>query len=119
MSKKPAPPKPWELTQAQIDTITDSEFRYGTMRMLPPVNDIPKEFFSSTNIYVRIVDALYVGEEPPFGQVDFNPGFRKDGRAMMRVIMAHLRCVQPDYDHKIAGIALMISKVVHITAILT
>jgi hypothetical protein len=110
--------KPWELSQADVDSISDTEWRYGTVRLLPPESEIPKEFWGS-NIYSRIVEAMYVGDTPPMGEVTFNPGFRQDGKAMSRCIMAHLRSVHPEYEHKIAGIAYMISKIVHVTSILT
>lgn len=115
MSKKPK--KPWDITQADVDSITPKEFIYGTDRLLPPVDQIPHEFFKG-NVYTRLVEAMYVGDVPPMGEVTFNHGF-KETRNLGRLSTAHLRSVQPDYDHKIAGIAYMISKIVRITSILT
>lgn len=115
--KKPDPPKPWELTQEQIASITNEEFIKGTSRLLPPIADIPKAFWGK-NIYTSIVEAMYVGEKPPAGEVSFNPGFVNDGVSLARMSMSHLRDMNVDYDYRIAGVAYMISKVVHITAIL-
>lgn len=113
--KKPEPPKPWSLTQADLESITKQEALLGTVRLLPPVGEIPKEFWG-TNIYVRIVESMYSGDNPPAGAVHFHPGFT--GLNMQPCIMAHLKSFEPDYDHKIAGVAYMIYKIVHVTAIL-
>lgn len=117
MAKKPPPTKPWDITQADLDSITTPEYIHGTQRLLPPLDEIPKEFFNHHNIYVLIAEALYVGDEPPFGEVSFNPGFIEDGKHMVRAILAHIRCFKPEYEHKIAGIAYMISKIVRVTQI--
>lgn len=117
MKKKTEPKKPWDITQSQVESITHKEFIYGTTRLLPPEDEIPKEFWTS-NIYTRVVEAMYVGEKPEHAQVDFLPGFINDGISLARVTMAHIRSVEPSYEHKIAGVAYLISKVVHITAIL-
>lgn len=114
---KPVEKKPWDITQTDIESITDREFIHGTDRLLPPADEIPKAFWFG-NIYTRIVEAMYDGDSPPPGQVDFNPGFVNDGRSLARVVMAHVRHMNSDYDHRIAGIGFMISKIVHVMAIL-
>ena len=110
--------KSWSITQADIDSITAPEAAFGTTRLLPPEGEIPKEFWK-TNIYTRITYALFVGDPSPPGEITFNPGFREDGPAMMKCLMAHLNSFEPSHEHKIAGIAYMISKIMHVTAILT
>lgn len=129
MSKKPVSkpeePKPWGITQADMESITDKEFIYGTNRCLPPFSEIPKEYFvngefkPSANMYTRIADAMYCGEPVPKGEVNFLPGFEMAGQAMARFLMAHLKSIEADYDHKMAGVAYMMTKIVKITAILT
>jgi hypothetical protein len=115
--KAPEPPKPWNITQADLDSITELEFWRGTQRLLPPIDEIPTEFWDG-NIYTRIAEAVYVGEPPPPGQVDFNSGFINDGQSLHKAVLAHIRCMDANYQHRIAGVGLIISKVVHVTAIL-
>jgi hypothetical protein len=115
--KKPEMRKPWDLVQVDVTSITDKEFVTGTARLLPPVDEIPKAFWDG-NIYTRIVEAMYTGDPIPPGQIDFNPGFVNDGASLSRMVMAHIRDMHGDYDHRMAGIGLMISKVIHVTAIL-
>lgn len=116
--KKPEEkPKAWSITQADIDSITDVDSAFGTTRLLPPEHEIPAEFWK-TNIYTRIADAMFVGEPPPAGEITFHSGFREDGPAMMKCLMAHMNSFSPSHEHKIAGIAYMISKIMHVTAIL-
>lgn len=115
--KKPEDKKPWALTQAQIASITNEEFVKGTSRLLPPVGEIPKAFWDG-NVYTRIAEAMFIGQKPEHAQVDFQPGFVNDGTSLARVTMAHLRDMTADYDHRIAGIGYMISKIVHITTII-
>lgn len=115
--KKPEEKKPWDITQEEIASITNEEFICGTSRLLPPVDEIPKAFWDG-NIYTRIAEAIYTGDRPPPGQVDFNPGFVNDGASLARITMAHIGDMNGDYDHRIAGVGYMISKIVHVTAIL-
>lgn len=115
---KPVAQAVWSISQADIDSITMNEMIYGTDRLLPPMSDIPHAFHMG-NIYTRIAEAMYVGDKPAHGEVTFLPGFREDGSAMTACVLAHVKCILPEYDHKIAGVGYMISKIVHITVILT
>lgn len=116
---KPVEKKPWSLTQADINSTTQLEFVWGTTRLLPPVEIIPKPFWDG-NTYSRIADSMFVGAPPPAGEVIFNPGFSpQDAPAMMRCLMAHMKSFEPDHHHKIAGVAFMMAQIVHVTAILT
>jgi hypothetical protein len=110
------------LTQADIESITDEEYTYGTTRFLPPVQAIPDPFWGwfkgyERDVYFRIAEAMYVGEPAPIGEVSFNPGF--NGKGMQRFLKAHLHSVQPEYQHKMAGLAFLISMIVTITEIET
>lgn len=117
-TKKPIEKKPWDITQADIDSITKPEAVWGTTRFLPPEEEIPAEFWKP-NIYTRIADTMFVGDPPPQGEITFNPGFRADSTATYQFIMAHMKSFEPKHEHKIAGVGYMISKIMHITAILT
>jgi hypothetical protein len=112
-------PKRWSLTQADINSITAAEHARGTTRLLPPVEEIPDEFFGpfkgygAGNVYFRIADSMYVGEEPPMGDIEFKEGFTGEG--VERLLTAHLRSVEPEHQHKMAGMAYMIATIMTIT----
>lgn len=117
MKSKSTTKKPWDITQEQLASITDEECIRGTSRLLPPVDEIPKPFWDG-NVYTRIVEAMYVGAKPDHAQIDFNPGFVHDGTSLARATLSHVRDMNADYDHRIAGIGYMISKVIHVTVII-
>lgn len=108
----------YQLTQEDINSITHPEWAFGTTRLLPKESQIPDEFWvpwdKNPNIYVQIADAMFCGNPAPAGEITFNPGF--DGspegvQKYLRFLQAHLRSFQPEYEHKIAGLAYMISVV--------
>lgn len=105
----PEAPKPWSLTQADLDVTTDLEYAFATTRCLPPKEIIPKEFWDGfgANVYVRLADTLFTGDAPPAGDIEFNEGFT--GNNLMKFLIAHLRSFEPQHEHKIAGLAYMIS----------
>jgi hypothetical protein len=96
----------YSLTQEQINTPVESR----TSKFLPNIKDIPKEFWTG-NIYVKIVEAWYVGDKGPAALYTFNPGFEQDGKKVKNFLMAHLKDFDPMYEHRVAGVALMLSKV--------
>lgn len=105
------------ITQAGIESITDSELAMGTMRFLPPLDQIPREHWGwfkgvERNIYFRIAEQMYTGDPPPPGDITFNPGFT--GAGLKRCLDAHIRCVYPEYQHKMAGIAYMLATIMTI-----
>lgn len=103
---------PYSLTQEQVESITPEELLYGTQRFLPCVEDIPLEHWGwfkgvERNIYFRIAEAMYIGEQPPAGEVSLNAGFT--GKGMKEFLKAHMICIHPEYQHRIAGMAYMMS----------
>jgi hypothetical protein len=114
--------KPWTITQADIDATTDLEAAFATTRCLPQAEEIPDEFWGCHrnlpgNIYYHMVDAMFCGAELPEGNVAFNEGFREDGPATFKFLMAHLRSFEPQYEHKIAAVAFMVSKIMTVTPV--
>ena len=112
--------KPWGLTQADLESITDIEVAFSTIRLLPDWDIIPEEFRKAyydkeANVYIQMADAIFCGSDMPKGDVKFNDGFSDDPSAFQRMITSHLRSFEPEYAHKIAGLAYMISIVVTIT----
>lgn len=124
MAKKKTPeavveaPKPWAITQADIDSITGMEVCRGTDRFLPPPDIIPDPFWgwakgknNPANIYWHMADALYTGSDVPAAAYTFNEGYEQNGPKLFDFLMGCLRTIEPDIDHKIAGVAFIISKV--------
>lgn len=107
-----------QLTQSDVDDITDAEVISGTTKSLPDWKNIPKEFrkdIYNGTVYGRIITGWYTGDPIPDAELAFNPGFREDGKAVYRFINAHLKSFQPDHDHKIAGCAYLLSQIMTIT----
>lgn len=106
-----------KITQNDVDATTDAEMAYGTTRCLPKWEDIPEQFKQDIyygTIYNRMIDAWFTGSALPQGEVSFNPGFCHDGKDLYRFITAHLRSFAPKHEHKIAGLAYLLSQVVTI-----
>lgn len=107
--------KPYIITQADIDSITKAEAVWGTTRLLPLENQIPKEFWKC-NTYTEIADAMFVGDTPSIESIKVKPGFNEENiESFKQCFQAHLRSFQPQHEHKIAGLAYMISCVMEVT----
>lgn len=65
-----------------------------------------------------MIDALFCGSKMPPGEVTFREGFDGSPEGMKKInrfTMAHLRSFEPSPEHKISGIAYMMSKIMTIT----
>lgn len=97
----------YEITLEQVDSITDVECAFATVRLLPEMDDIPAEFFAG-NLYTALAQALFHGAPLPPCSVDLNEGVEPE--KLNRCVRAHLMSFQPKHEHKIAGVGFMISK---------
>ncbi len=106
----------YKLKREALSSITEEEVTGGTTRFLPKKQQIPDEFWDG-NIYTRTASSLYFNERPVAGEFIFHPGFQDaDARAdMLRCVRAHLRSLEAEHEHKIAGVGYMISKICTIT----
>lgn len=102
----------YELTPADAASITDVELAFSTERFLPKQEDIPAEFWEG-NLYTGLVDALFAGAPLPDLQIEMKPGFEVEH--LQRAVRAHLQSFGPSHEHKIAGIAYMLSKMATLT----
>jgi hypothetical protein len=102
----------YKLKRAALSSITEEEVHVGTIRLLPKQQQIPDEFWDG-NVYTRTATSLYFNERPEAGEFIFRPGFQDaDARAdMLRCVRAHLRSMETEHEHKIAGVGYMISKI--------
>lgn len=103
---------PYTLSHAEMCNINDIDVAFGTTKYLPPDAAIPAEFKRHSNIYSRLAEALIFGTALPAGELQFLPGFTEpeDKGRMVRCVRAHLTSYSPKHEHKIAGVAFMISK---------
>lgn len=107
---------PDPISLRDIESITPGEFAHGTTRFIPELHEIPTGF-TVNNQYRRIVDAMFYGEPIPEMAISFNEGFpqsREFGEQMKRFIMANLRSLECDTDHKLAGTAYLLSQIITI-----
>lgn len=115
--------KPYGITQADLDSITDVEVAFATTKCLPKEEDIPEAFRGpykgdyKSNVYVQLVDALFCGDPVPNAEMIFLDGFegtKQNPKLLQRFTMAHLRSFEPSHEHKISGIAYMVSLIIRI-----
>lgn len=99
------------FTQEEINGFTETR----TSKYLPGLKEIPKEFWQG-NIYTRVIEAWYVGEKGPPAAYVIHTGFNiSDAKVTKKFLMAHLTDFESLYEHRIAGVAYMLSKVFTIT----
>ena len=107
--------KQYVLTRDDLLSITDAEVVFGTMRLLPSVEQIPPEFFDG-NIYTDIAQAMFFNTALPLAEIEFRKGFDNPDAVepMLRCLTAHLKSWRPKHEHKIAGVGYMISLICNI-----
>lgn len=105
----------YTLSRADLDTITDVELAFSTDKLLPPWEEVPMEFRRG-NLYTAVVSAIFEGRTLPDAEIEFLPGFADEGavQALNRCVRAHLASYGPKHQHKIAGVAFMMSMVCRI-----
>lgn len=100
------------LTKDSLSQITDVDLAFGTTKLLPPVESIPEEFWRG-NQYTHLLSSLFFGYDLPNGEIEFRNGF--DGpetpALLNRALSAHLQSFSPKHEHKIAGLAFLLSQV--------
>ncbi|WP_213664188.1 hypothetical protein [Stutzerimonas stutzeri] len=96
----------YTLTAEQVCSVTDVEQAFGTMRLLPDWDDIPKDF-KEGNCYTATVEAIFCGTELPKGTIELIDNVSP--AALNKCVRAHLQSFGPKHEHKIAGVAYLMS----------
>lgn len=96
------------ISISDLQSITTLDASFGTTKYLPAREDIPKEFESSRNPYVRVINAIFHGEKMPDMSINLAPGVQIP--LLQRFIRAHLASFEPKHEHKIAGVAYLLSR---------
>lgn len=102
----------YNLTRESLNTITDAEIAFGTVKLLPPYAEVPDDF-KRGNHYTDVMNCLFFGKALPEIEMEFREGFQ-DNEALIqlnRVVSAHLRSFAPKHEHKIAGLGYLLSLV--------
>ncbi|RRJ54846.1 hypothetical protein EHV15_35320 [Paenibacillus oralis] len=90
----------------QIVTDTDIAFGGNIDNLLPPLSEIPKEFINDWTKWHQLADDLFY-DRPLNITISDRAGI--DVHAALRHIRAILNSFKPDHDHKIAGVAFLLS----------
>lgn len=96
----------FKISAEDVASVTDAELAFGTIRLLPKEEDIPKQFWDG-NFYTKLASAIFYNTELPSGRIVFNEGFNKD--SIVKAVRAHLRSFEPHHEHKIAGVGYLIA----------
>ncbi|ANN80905.1 hypothetical protein BAU07_26345 (plasmid) [Bordetella flabilis] len=101
-----------------MESISELEVVFGTTRFLPAAEEVPSAFHSRGSVYSRLAEALFYGGELPKGEVLFRKDLAEDslktGALVVRFATAHLRSFEPKHEHKIAGVAYLLSQLCEI-----
>jgi hypothetical protein len=101
------------ITAKDVSSITDLDVAFGTTQFLPPMDSIPKEYLSGSNIYVQVVEAIFSGSAFPDAELTPVEGVSPEG--LNKIIRAHVSSWEPKHEHKIAGVAYLLSQLCEIT----
>lgn len=105
-------PTAYSITPDQAASISAPERAFGTTRLLPSPDQIPAHFLSGReSSYARpyrlLVDALFYGDPLPQGNMEFINGHEQN--SVVQCVQAHLASWEPKHEHKMAGVAYMLS----------
>lgn len=109
------PIKPYtKLTRGELESITDTQARYGFGKFLPPWTSIPPQFRGKkgTNVYIDLVEKVYLtGTMIPGLQGKFHKEFDPTTPAhVIRLIHAHMNG-PGEFSWKLAGTAYLVAQV--------
>lgn len=109
---------PYNISRADLDSISDPEAVFSTQRLLPDWADIPVPF-QQGNAYTKLAEAICFSGPLPEGEIVLRKNFDDPGApaALNRCVRAHLLSFGPSHNHKIAGVGYMISQVCELRAI--
>lgn len=99
----------YALTPEQVQSVTDVEEVFGTIKFLPEMEQIPDEFKRQGRIECKVVASMFYGTEMPDATVEFKDGF--EPKSVLKCFMAHLKSFEPKHERKMAGVAYMMSLV--------
>lgn len=97
----------YSITPELAASVTDPELVFSTTRLLPALEDIPAEFKDASNPYHSLTRTIFYDDPLPEVEIDIKDGYSPE--ILNKCVRAHLRSHGIDHDHKIAGVAFMMS----------
>lgn len=94
--------------KVDIPKVTDAEVAFGTTKYLPKMDDIPKEFKDETNKWNTLFDNMFYGHKN--NNIEVVPKAGVNAINAMRLIKAHMSSMEPQHEHKRAGVSFMFSQ---------
>lgn len=110
----------YTLTKEDLLSITGVEETFGTTRLLLEFGYVPVEFTKDDNPYVKIAsDLLFHGvvrDSSPMELLNDCFGMEAStySELCLKCVFAHLRSFNLKHQHKMAGVAYMLSKLVRV-----
>lgn len=96
----------YTLAPADAASITDVELAFSTERLLPAWEDVPHDFRTG-NLYTRLAEAIFYGQDLPTCTIELREGFTPE--TLNRMVRAHLQSFGAKHQHKISGVGYMIA----------
>lgn len=96
----------YSLSAEQVSSVTDVELAFGTARLLPAWDEIPKDF-KKGNCYTAIAEAILYGRPLPEGDLELADDISPAD--LNKCIRAHLASFDPSHEHKLAGVGYLMS----------
>jgi hypothetical protein len=97
----------YQLNSDDIKSITAAEVAFSTTRFLPELEAIPEDFTDGQNPYHSLANNLFMGAGAGSGKLNFK--LDVEPKEVADFTYAHLRSFSPSHEHKIAGVAYMMS----------
>ena len=96
----------YQVTPEDMGSISDVEMAFSADRLLPPWEDIPREFREG-NQYTLMAEAIMYDRPLPEGTIELKEGFNPE--MLNRAVQSHLQSHGAAHEHKIAGVGYMMS----------
>lgn len=96
------------LKPEDLNSVTQVEVAFGTTRLLPERNEIPKDY-ENRDLFERYVEAIFFGSRRPSGSLHMREEFWGMDGQLIHALRAHLVSFEPKHEHKIEGVAYMLS----------
>lgn len=95
------------ITPELAASVSDPELAFSTTRLLPTLEQIPAEFKESSNLYYSLTKAIFYGDPLPEIEIEIKDGYSPE--VLNKCVRAHLGSYGPEHEHKLSGVAYMMS----------
>lgn len=107
-------PRVFRLDPTSLLAMSDVEAAFGTIRLLPPEEEIPEAFWRG-HVYTRAAECRFHGTAAPQVEVQLREGLSVPD--FLCLIDAHPRSFEPRHAHKIADVGYLMSMLCTLTAV--